>query len=115
MSGKPAENLRQLAYFHPALVILRPLLLRPKDLGALREHSCAAFTEKNRKNAKSRAQHTSLPRRLRNSRNLSAQRQLPETQAANAELAQISARTSANAAAVMLPRRELGLLYFVLV
>src|SRR5215470_15278073 len=52
-----------------------------------------------------------LPRRLRNSRNLAAQRQLPETQPADAELAQVRARASADLAAVVLARRELRLLY----
>src|SRR5882724_999393 len=51
----------------------------------------------------------SLPRRLRNPRNLSAQRQAAETQAANPELAQIRARTSAQFAAVMTARGELQL------
>src|SRR5581483_11307804 len=54
-----------------------------------------------------------LPRRLRNSRNLSPQRQPAETQAANAELAEIRTRTSANLAAVMLARGELGLLHIL--
>src|ERR1700726_2157674 len=55
-----------------------------------------------------------LPRRFRNSGNLSPQRQAPETQAAQAELAQISARTSANLAAVVLARGKLWLRFFVL-
>src|SRR5579872_2711598 len=52
--------------------------------------------------------HTALPRRLRNPWNFPAKRQLPETQAANAELAQKSARTSAQLAAVVLARGKLG-------
>src|SRR5271155_4152732 len=51
-----------------------------------------------------------LPRRLRNPRNLPAQRQLPEAQPAQAELAQIRARTSAHLAAVMSARGKLRLL-----
>src|SRR5215469_13368111 len=50
-----------------------------------------------------------LPRRLRNPWNLPTERQLPEAQAANAELAQISARTSAQLATVVLARGKLGL------
>src|SRR5579862_9588272 len=50
-----------------------------------------------------------LPRRLRNPWNLPAQRQLPEAQAANAELAQKSARTAAELAAVVFARGKLGL------
>src|ERR1051325_3804094 len=52
----------------------------------------------------------SLPGRLRNPRNLTPQRQPAETQAANAELAEERARTSANLAAVVLARGELGFL-----
>src|ERR1700731_3833215 len=55
-----------------------------------------------------------LPRRLRNSGNFATQGQAPETQAAQAELAQISARTSANLAAVVLARRKLRLRSFAL-
>src|SRR5215469_10231142 len=50
-----------------------------------------------------------LPGRLRNPWNLPAQRQLPEAQTADAELPQISSRTSAQFAAVMLARGELRL------
>src|SRR5882672_9599240 len=50
-----------------------------------------------------------LPGRLRNPGNFSPQSQPAETQAANPELAQISARTSAELAAVVLARGELGL------
>jgi hypothetical protein len=53
----------------------------------------------------------SLPGRLRNPWNLPAQRELAEAQAADAELAQKSPRASAQLAAVMLARGELGLLY----
>ena len=52
------------------------------------------------------------PGRLRNPGNLSPQRQAAETQAANAELAQIRARTSAHLAAVMLARGKLRLRLF---
>src|ERR1700730_5050094 len=50
-----------------------------------------------------------LPGRLRNPGNFSAQRQATETQAADTELAQISAWASAQVAAVVLARRKLGL------
>jgi hypothetical protein len=49
------------------------------------------------------------PRRLRNAWDLAAQGQAAETQAADAKLAQIGARTSADFAAVVLARRELRL------
>jgi hypothetical protein len=52
---------------------------------------------------------TFLPGRLRNPWNFPAQRELAEAQAANAELAQKGARTSAQLAAVMLARGKLGL------
>src|SRR5580765_3948039 len=48
-----------------------------------------------------------LPRRLRNPRNLPAQRQPTETQTAQPELAQERPRPPANLAAVVPPRREL--------
>jgi hypothetical protein len=51
-----------------------------------------------------------LPRRLRNSWNFAQQRELPETQAAHAELPQKCARTSASLASVVLARGKLGLL-----
>jgi len=51
-----------------------------------------------------------LPGRLCNAWNLALQRQRAEAQAAEAELAQIRPRTSANLAAVMLPGRKLGFL-----
>src|SRR5579875_993618 len=51
-----------------------------------------------------------LPARLRNSRYLAAQRQVAKMQPAQAKLAQVTARASADLAAVMLPGRELGLL-----
>ena len=51
-----------------------------------------------------------LPGRLANPGNLSPQRQSAEAQPAKAELAQIGARASAQLAAVVLARRELGLL-----
>ena len=50
---------------------------------------------------------TLLPGRLRNTWDLAPQRQSPETQTANAELAEKSARTTADLAAVVLARREL--------
>jgi hypothetical protein len=50
------------------------------------------------------------PGRLGNPGDLAPQRQSAETQAADAELAQVSARTSAQLAAVVLPGRELGFL-----
>src|ERR1700692_1117830 len=56
-------------------------------------------------------QRRPLPGRLRNSRDLSPQRQPAETQAAQPKLAQKSSGTPANLAAVMLARRELRLLY----
>src|SRR5215467_9565354 len=59
----------------------------------------------------SRAWRASSPRRLRNSRYLAPQRQLPETQPADAELAHIRPRTPADPAAVVLARRELRFLY----
>src|SRR5208337_1898964 len=52
---------------------------------------------------------TLLPGRLRNSGDLAPQRQLPETQTAQAKLPQKAPRTSANLAPVMLARRELRL------
>src|SRR5579863_10149175 len=55
-----------------------------------------------------------LPGRLRNPWNLAAQRQLPETQPADAELAQKCPRTSAQVAAVVFAGRELGFLGRVL-
>jgi hypothetical protein len=90
-------------------VILRRLLLSPKDLSALREHSRVLC-----ENAKSRVKRTSLPGRLRNPWNLPAQRELAEAQAADAELAQKRARTPAKLAAVVLACGELGFLYFAL-
>jgi len=51
-----------------------------------------------------------LPGWLRNPWNLATQRQLPEAQAANAELPDVGPRTSADLAAVVLARREFGLL-----
>jgi hypothetical protein len=53
---------------------------------------------------------TALPGRLRNPGDLSLKSQPAETQPADAKLAQESARASANLAAVVLARRELGLL-----
>jgi len=50
---------------------------------------------------------TLLPGRLRNTGDLAPQRQLPETETADAELPQKSPRTSADLAAVVLARREL--------
>src|SRR5581483_6767124 len=49
-----------------------------------------------------------LPGRLRNPRDLPPQGQPTETQAANAELAQISARPAADLAAVVFARGKLG-------
>src|ERR1700675_3711797 len=51
-----------------------------------------------------------LPGRLRNPGNLPLEGQSAETQPAKAELTQVCARTSADLAAVVLARRELGLL-----
>jgi len=53
-----------------------------------------------------------LPGRLRNPGNLATQRQAPETQATDAELAQKCARTPADLAAVVPPRREFRLRRF---
>src|SRR2546423_11531599 len=50
-----------------------------------------------------------LPGRLRDAGDLSLERQPAKAQAADAELAQISARTPADAAAVVPTGRELGL------
>ena len=60
--------------------------------------------------APTRRQAVRLPGRLRYPRNLSPQSQSAEAQPAKAELAQIGARASAQLAAVVLARRELGLL-----
>src|ERR1017187_968047 len=57
---------------------------------------------------KSRAWPASLPRRLRNPWNLPAQRELPEAESANAELAQERAWAAAQFAAIVPARRELG-------
>src|SRR5271165_16049 len=54
-----------------------------------------------------------LPRRLRNSGDLAAQRQPAEAQAAHAELAQVSARTPAQLAAVVPTRGEFRPLLFL--
>ena len=51
-----------------------------------------------------------LPGRLHDPRNLTAQCQSAEAQPAKAELAQVSARASAQLATIVLTRRELGLL-----
>ena len=51
---------------------------------------------------------TFLPGRLRDPRNLAPKGQSAEAQPAEAELAQVGARTSAQLAAVVLARRELG-------
>src|SRR5689334_11088249 len=48
-----------------------------------------------------------LPRRLRNSRNLSAQRQAAETQPADPKLAQVRARASAQLTAIVPARGKL--------
>ena len=50
-----------------------------------------------------------LPARLDDARNLSLECQLAEAQAADAELAQVAARPSAELAAVVLPARKLRL------
>src|SRR5271155_928323 len=55
-----------------------------------------------------------LPRRLRHSRNLPQQRQLPEAHPAQAKLPQIRARSPAALAAIVLARRKLRLLYAAL-
>src|SRR2546423_11195630 len=57
----------------------------------------------------------SLPGRLRNSRNLPAQCQLPEAKPADPELPQEAPRTPAELAAVMLARGKLGLPRLLLV
>src|SRR5690348_8904922 len=54
------------------------------------------------------------PGRFRNAGNLPAQRQPPETQTANAEFAQVGTRASAQLAAVVLARRKLWFLVYVL-
>src|SRR5690242_8328517 len=54
------------------------------------------------------------PRRLAHTRDLAAQREPAKTQAADAELAQVGARTAADMTAVVLPRGKLGLLLVVL-
>lgn len=58
----------------------------------------------------SRLLRSSLPGRLRDPRNLPPQSQPAEAKAANAELAQVGARPSAQLAAVVPARGELGLL-----
>jgi hypothetical protein len=99
-----AENLRQLVYIFPALPE-RDAFCLAKDLGVPRD-TLAVFAS-----AIARDWHaTELPRRLRNPWNFALQRELAEAQAANAELAQKCARPSAQLAAVVLARGELGLL-----
>jgi len=51
-----------------------------------------------------------LPGRLRNPGNFASQRQSAETQAADAEFAQVRSRTSAKLAAIVLTSRKLRLL-----
>src|SRR5262249_17521125 len=53
------------------------------------------------------APQSCLPGRLRDAWNFSPQREAPEAQAADAKLAQVSPRTSADLAAVVLTRGEL--------
>src|SRR5580704_11585299 len=97
------ENLRQLVLLrHPQ----RDASCLAKDLGAPRDHSRALCEN-------SRVRRASLPGRLRDSRNLPAQRQLPEAQPAQSELAQIRARPSANLATVVPARGELVPLLFL--
>src|SRR5450755_2287605 len=98
--GNP-ENLRQLASLHLRilhfpLVILSGVLCRE---GSLSSRLSQVITRA----------AAPLPRRLRNPRNLPAQRQPAEAQPANAELAQESPRPSAQFAAVMPPRGKLRL------
>src|SRR5271156_4021618 len=84
-----------------------------KDLSAPHDHSCVLC-----ENADSCvwrvSSRPSLPGRLRNSRNLPAQCQSTEAQAAQAELAQISPRPSTYFAAVVPPRGKLRCRFFLL-
>src|SRR5580704_947212 len=99
-----AENLRQLIYY-PHLSS-RGRGSCGRGIGARRANRpCPLRTTKSRLWRAS----LPLPRRLRNPRNLPAQRELAEAQAANAELAHVSARTPAELAAVVLPRGKLRL------
>src|SRR5580704_5507973 len=99
-----AENLRQLPYLFTTVILSETLFCLAKslsracrgDLVAPRDHSRVLC-----ENAKSRVQRASLPRRLRHARNLPLQRQLPEAQAAQPELAQISPRPPAPLVAVV--------------
>src|SRR5204863_12968 len=50
-----------------------------------------------------------LPARLRHARDISPQRELPKTDSAKLELAQVAARAPANLAAILRPTHELGL------
>jgi hypothetical protein len=81
---RPAENLQRLVHQSFALARL-PL-------------ACSLVVA----NDQRLVTNDALPRGLRNPRNFPAQRQLSEAQAADAELPQVSARTSAQLAAVVL-------------
>src|SRR5215469_8536419 len=97
------ENPRQLALLLSIPVVLRQthrVWQRTRGRRANCSHPASG---------KPRDCHTCLPGRLRNPGNLSPQRQPAETQTADAELPQVSARTPADLAAVVLARRELGL------
>src|SRR5215472_2981518 len=99
------ENPRQLA-------LLLSIPVRPppdawclaKDPGGTARESLASSASGTLRDCR-----TCLPGRLRNPGNLSPQRQSAETQTADAELPQVSARTPADLAAVVLARREFGL------
>src|ERR1700751_3175277 len=88
--GEPG-NLRQITYFRPSSLVTGPSLLHLRG-------------------TKDERRITSLPRRLRNPRNLAPQRQSPEAKTANTELPEVGARTPANLAAIMLARRKFRLL-----
>src|SRR5579872_3790983 len=88
---RPAENLRRL--------VLQSFVINSRPLACQRAVA----------NDQRPAANNALPRRLRNPWNLTAQRKLPEAQAADSKLAQVSARASAKLAAVVLARGKLGL------
>ncbi len=101
---RSAENLRQLVSLHPCCCHLWRCRL-------YRRHPERRSLPRRISIGNQLAGRASLPRRLRNSWNLPAQRELAEAQAANAELAQKSARPSAKLAAVVLARGKLRLLH----
>src|SRR5579871_429571 len=88
---RPAENLRRL--------VLQSFVVSSRLL------ACQLAVANDQRPAANNA----LPRRLGNPWNLTAQRELPEAQPADTELAQIGARASAKLAAVVLARGELRL------